>query len=157
MMNFAGFSMKEFRRANDFSSKRRAQCLVPQTNSKDWKFPGKPLNQFNRDPCFLWRARSRRNHDALRFAPGDLFNRNFVVAMNFHIATQLPQILSQVVSKRIVVVEQQNHCFTFTSDCARLRAPGARPSICSPTRCIRQWESSPRQFLRQPGCVPRRS
>ena len=102
-------------RENHLAAENVSQALVSQANSKNWKFSCQPLNQFNRNPCFLRRARPRRNHDSLRFASSDFFNGNFVVAMHFHFATQLSQILGQVVGKRIVVVEQQNHCFTFTS------------------------------------------
>ncbi len=34
---------------------------------------------------------------------------NLVVAMHLYVAAQLAEILRQVVGKRIVVVEQQNH------------------------------------------------
>jgi hypothetical protein len=115
MMDFAGLPMKQFRRPNDFPSKGSTQRLVSQANSKNRKSSRQPLNQFNRNPCFQRRARPRRNHDSLRFASSDFFDGNLVVAMHFHFAAQLSQILGQVVGKRIVVVEQQNHCFTFIS------------------------------------------
>src|SRR4029077_14507404 len=47
---------------------------------------------------------------------GNFFHRNLVVAMQFHVAAQLAQVLRQVVGKRIVVVEEQDH------DCVRLCA-----------------------------------
>jgi hypothetical protein len=57
------------------------------------------------------RLRPRRNHDALRRHPGDLVDADLVIAAHFEPGAQLAQVLDEVVRKRIVIVDDQNHEF----------------------------------------------
>src|ERR1700688_2182668 len=109
MMNLAGLAMKQRRRTLYLPAESRPNGLVPQAHAKNRKLPCQSLNQLHGDPRFLWRTRSRRNHNPLRFFTRDLLNANLIVAVHFHLASQLTQILRQVVGKRVVVIEQQNH------------------------------------------------
>src|SRR5450432_3736540 len=104
--NFAGFSMEQFWRAYDFSAKRGPDGLMTQANSQYWKFSRQLFDQFHGDACFLRGAWSRRNHNRLRLPPGNFFDGNLIVAVNLELATQFTQILRQVVSERIVVVQK---------------------------------------------------
>src|SRR5437016_892460 len=109
VMDPARFAMEEFRSADDFAAERSANGLVAKAYTENGEFPGEALDQLHGNARLLGRAWSRRDYDALRISPDNLFHRNLVVAMYFDVATQLAEILREVVGKRIVVVEKQNH------------------------------------------------
>src|ERR1019366_9766611 len=56
--------------------------------------------------------------DLLRLHRLDFSNRHFVVAANLHLGTQFAQVLDQVVSERIVVVEDEDHSVIVMGDAA---------------------------------------
>src|SRR4051794_30169528 len=124
-MNLASLAMKYLGSANHVSAKCFTNRLVTQTYAKNRKLPGEAANQIDTNSGVSRRAGPRRNHDALRFAPCDLFHSDFVIAMHFHVAAQLTKILREVVGKRIVVVEQQNHDFFLN-----------RPARCATSRAV---------------------
>src|SRR5712691_8160909 len=109
VMNLARFAVKEFRSADNFAAERYANGLMAEAHAEDGKFSGQAFDQLDGNARFLRCARTGRNHDALRLTPGNFFHGDFVVAMHLDGATQLAEILRQVISKGIVVVEKQNH------------------------------------------------
>src|SRR5579862_6241410 len=104
--HFTGLAVEYGLCADDPPAKRLAHCLVPQAHTKNWDLPGKSANQVNRNSRLFRRTRPGRNHDALEFALRNFIQRNLVVAAHFQLAPQLAQILRQVVSEGIVVVEE---------------------------------------------------
>ena len=66
-------------------------------------------NQIDADAGILRSAWTGRDDDALRLHCLDLGNGNLIVAANFDLRAEFPEILNQVVSKRIVVVENEDH------------------------------------------------
>jgi len=109
VMNLAGLAVEKFWGANDFSAKSGADGLVSETNTEDGEFSGEAFDEFDGDASFLRRARTRRNHNALGLAACNFLDGDFVVAMHFDGATKFAEILREVVGKRVVVVQQQNH------------------------------------------------
>jgi hypothetical protein len=105
VVDFAGLAVEELRSAHHFAAKCRANCLVSQADAKNREFAREPANQLNADAGVLRRAGTRRNHNALRLAARNFLHGNFVVAVDFNVATQLAEILRQVIGKRIVVVD----------------------------------------------------
>ena len=110
---------------------------MPEANAKNRNLPRKALDQRNAHARFLRRARPRRHDDALRFLARNFVECNFVVAMNFERLPQLAEVLRQVVGKRIVVVEQQNHRFAarfffFDADPNPERFAGGRVPAFAP-------------------------
>jgi len=124
VMDLARFAVEEFRGADDFAAERSANGLVAEAHTKDGKFSGEALDQLHGNARLLRRAWPWRNHNPFRLFPRDIFNADLIVAMHFHLASQLAQILRQVVSKRVVVVEQQNH-FSFLLPLFRPALPPA--------------------------------
>src|SRR5271155_2124743 len=109
MMNLAGLAMEQFRSADNFAAKRRANGLMSQAHAQNWEFSFQALYQLDGNSRLLRRARPGRNHNFLWLAAFNFFHGNLVVAMHLHIATQFAQILRQVIGERIVVIQQQNH------------------------------------------------
>src|SRR5882762_4646635 len=122
--------MKNLGSANDFATERRADGLMAKTYTEDRKFSGQAANQVDANSCILRSAWAWRNYDGFRLAPRNLLDGDFVVAMHLDIATQLAKILGQVIGKRIVVVEQQNHLASFNGRGSRLPAQPRAPAIC---------------------------
>src|SRR2546421_65953 len=102
VMDLTRFAVKESGGADDFAAERSANGLMAEAHTENGEFSGEALDQLHGDACLLGRARSRRNYDAFRISPDNLFHGNLVVAMHLDIATQLAEILREVVSKGIV-------------------------------------------------------
>src|SRR5260370_32599164 len=109
VMDLARLAMEEFGSADDFAAERGANGLVAEAHAEDGKFSGQALDEFHGNAGLLRRARAWGNHDAFRISPDNLFDGNLVVAMHLDAATQLAEILREVVGKGIVVIEKQNH------------------------------------------------
>src|SRR5882762_4765444 len=109
VMDLARFAVEELRGADDFAAERSANGLMAEAHTEDRKFSGEALDQLHGNARLLRRARTRRNYDAFRISPDNLFHGDFVVAVHLDVATQLAEILREVVGKGIVVVEKQNH------------------------------------------------
>src|SRR5580704_14888729 len=112
VMDLARLAMEQFRGADDSPAKGRANGLMSEAHAQNREFPGEAFDQFHGNARFLRRARPGRDHNFFRLAPRDFFDGDFVVAVDFDVATELAEILREVVGKRIVVVEKQDH-FNF--------------------------------------------
>jgi hypothetical protein len=84
---------------------------VSEAYAKQRYLAGKMPDQRNADPGFLRRAGPGRNQDALWPHGFDGGDRHLVVAANLDLSAQFAKILDQVVGKRIVVVEHEDHYF----------------------------------------------
>ena len=82
-----------------------------QAHAENGHFPRKTLDEFDGDARFGRGTGAGRNDNALGAAAGDFVERNFVVAADLDLATELAEILGQVVSERVVVVEEKDHGF----------------------------------------------
>ena len=99
VMDFAGLAVKKFWRANDLPAERRANSLMAETDAQNWKFTSQLLHEIHGDTRFLRCTRAGRDDDRFRFALGNMFNGNFVVAMNLDGATKLAKVLREVVGE----------------------------------------------------------
>src|SRR5260370_34732867 len=109
VMDLARFAMKEFGSADDFAAERGANGLMAKAHAEDGKFSRETFDQLHGNTGLLRRAGAGRNHDAFWLAADNFIDGNFVVSMHFDGATQIPEILGEVVGKGIVVVEKQDH------------------------------------------------
>src|SRR6185369_4150460 len=108
-------------RANHFATKRLTNRLMAQTHSKQRNFPRESLDHVDRDSRTVWRSGAGRDHDPLRTQTIlNLVERDAIVAPHFNRRAQLTEILDQVVSERIVVVDYQQHYFLHGLTTARL-------------------------------------
>jgi hypothetical protein len=107
--NGAGFAVHEVGGANDIPSKSRADGLMPEANAENGNFAGEMANQIDADACILGRAGSGRDYDVLGRQLFDSSDGNLVVTANFDLGSEFPKILDQVVGKRVVIVENEDH------------------------------------------------
>ena len=109
VLNLARLAVHNFLRANHPAAERRSDGLMSQAHSQDWNFSCEALDERHADSGFFRRTRAGRNHNAFRPQILNLVQSYLVIAADFQILPHLAEILRQVVGKRIVVVEQQNH------------------------------------------------
>src|SRR5262245_10202005 len=111
--------MHQYGSTHDSSAENLPDRLMAQANTKYWS---ELMKMANRRFCYtglLRYAWTRRNHDLRRLQSLDFIERDFVIAEHAELRTQLPEILHEVVRKRIVVIDNDNHSNPF---CARVIA-----------------------------------
>ena len=91
------------------SAKCRADGLVSQADTENGNFAGEVTDEIDADAGILGRARAGRDYDALRLQFFDVSDRDLVVAAHFDGGAEFSEILNQVVSKGIVIVENEDH------------------------------------------------
>jgi len=109
VLDLAGFAMHQIPSPNHFASKGRADRLVPEANAQQWRLARKVADQLDADAGILRCTRSRRDYDALGMHCLNFFDGHFVIAANFNLRAQFTQVLDEVVSERIVVIEDEDH------------------------------------------------
>jgi hypothetical protein len=109
VVNFAGFSVHDFWRADYAAAECGANCLVAEANAENWNFPGEALDEWNADASFRWRARAGGDYDAFGLELFNFIESDLVIAADFKLLPHLAEVLRQVVGEGIVVVEKQNH------------------------------------------------
>src|SRR5665213_1632289 len=107
-------------RTNDLAAEHRAHRLMPEAHAEDRRRGAELADDVHRDAGVFGASWPRRDHDALAAHRCHLGHRRRVVAHNFHVGAQLAEVLHQVVSKRIVVVDDENHA--YNPCCASSRA-----------------------------------
>jgi len=120
VLDRARFSVHQVSRAHHFSSKSRADGLMSQADPEQrnhvLRLAREVTNQFDADPSVLRSARSRRNHDALRSHRFDLVDADLVVTPHLNLRAQFADVLDEVVSERIVIVEDEDHVLILNAE-----------------------------------------
>src|SRR5215203_4543258 len=75
------------------------------------------FDHLKRDTGFVRGAWAGRDDYPIRVEPGDLLERDFVVAPHNDLCFQLPEVLDQVIRKGVVVVYDQNP--HISQDCSK--------------------------------------
>src|SRR5690606_27760484 len=94
---------------NDIAAKRLADRLMPEADTQEQQPAGVMLDGLDGDPRFGWRTGAWGDYDSLRLVAIDLGDGQFVVAHHFDFGTQLAEVLHNVVGKRVVVIDHQQH------------------------------------------------
>ena len=103
-----GFAVHEVGGSHYVAAERLADCLMPEANTEHRHFSREATNQFDADTRLGRSARPRRNHDAVRLHLSHIGDRDLVIAAHLNLFPQFADILNQVVSERIVVVENED-------------------------------------------------
>jgi len=109
VMDLARFAMKEFRSADDFAAERSANGLMAEAHTENRKFSGEALDQLHEMPASC----GVQGPGEITMRSGFRRTISSTVILSLRctstLQTQLAEILREVVSKGIVVVEKQNH------------------------------------------------
>ena len=116
VLDLAGFAVHQVLRANHLASESCANGLVSEANSEQRHLAREMADQFDADAGFLRSAGSGRNDNALGLHRVNLFDRHFVVAANLNLGAQFANVLDEVVSERIVVIENEDHAFIVAAE-----------------------------------------
>src|SRR5689334_1894985 len=109
MLDLAGFTVHKLFGPYNISAERRPNRLVSQTNTQNRLLAGKMLDQINADPGHLRRTWAGRDKNMAGLHGLHVQWSDLIVAPDLNLLAELSQILDQVVSKGIVVVENEHH------------------------------------------------
>ena len=102
-------AVHEFLGRDDLAAERLPYALMSETHAEQWDLAGERLDHIEGNPGFVRIAGTGRYDDSCRCEFLDLGRRNLVIAMHAHVGAELAEILDEVVGKRIVVVDHQQH------------------------------------------------
>jgi len=68
-------------------------------------------DEFDADSGFVWSTRSGRNYNSLRPQRFNFGEADLVVTAHLNFGAQFSDVLDEVVGKRIVVIENEDHKF----------------------------------------------
>src|SRR6195256_3372902 len=115
VLDLTGFAVHQVLRANHLAAEGCANRLVSQADSEhrniSLALARKMADQFDADTGFLRGAGPGRKHDAFGVHRFDLSDGYFVVAAKLYLSAQFAKVLDEVVSERIVVIEDEDHKF----------------------------------------------
>ncbi len=86
-----------------------ANALMPETDAQYGNRTRGRANQFDGNSGAIRITRSRRNHDAGRARRQRFLDGQGIVTAHFHIGTQFTEVVKQVVSEAIVVIDEEEH------------------------------------------------
>ncbi len=109
MIDGGSFAMHEAGGPDDFAAENMPHTLVAETNPqrRDGRAEG-PDNVVGQ-AGFPRRTGPRRDENPVRFQLANLVERNFVIPENPLRHAEFPEVLDEVVSKTIVVIDDQQH------------------------------------------------
>src|SRR6266702_5522781 len=109
MKNFARLAVHQRWSADDLASKYLADGLVSETNTQyRYGFVEVP-DGILCNSRIGGRAGSRRNDNTRGFQSLDFFERDLIISKYAQVFAQLAKILHEVISKGIVVIDDDNH------------------------------------------------
>src|ERR1041385_6087188 len=100
--------MHEIGGAHDLAPEGFTDCLVSETYAENRSSSCKVANEFDADARFVRRAGAGRDDDAFWSHGVHLIDRDLIIAANFDFCAQFAEILDQVISEGIVVIENKN-------------------------------------------------
>lgn len=118
MLDMADLSMHHLRGADHGAAKSGADCLMTKTHAQYRFFPGEMANQFDADAGLTWRAWPGRDKNVCGIQVFDIRDADLIITAHLHGLPHFAQILHQVVSKGIVVVQNKDHESTLAQPLA---------------------------------------
>src|ERR1700722_11467188 len=114
MLHFARLAMHKLWRTHHIAAESCANRLMPKADAKNRNLAGKTPHHIDRDARILRRAGPRREKNPLRSQRLHLVRGQLIVAAHRHLRAKLAHVLHQVVSERIVIVENKDHETDFS-------------------------------------------
>jgi hypothetical protein len=109
VQDFRSLAVDNLGGAHDASAKNLADGLVTETNTQDRNASSETRYQRERYARVGRAARARRDQNAAWEICLNVIERYLVVPSHHNLLAKLAQVLDQVVSKRIVVIDDQDH------------------------------------------------
>ena len=109
MLNLAGLSVHKVPGADHAPAEGSSNGLMSQANTEHGNFPCEVTDELDADASLLRGAGTGRDYDPLGTEAFDFLDRDLVVPPHLDLRAQFSQVLNQVVGKRIVVVEDEDH------------------------------------------------
>jgi hypothetical protein len=100
--------MSWLRREPNGSAKGDHCGLKPETHAKGWHPWPELQHVFDRPPGVLGAAWTGGDHKTVGGQSNGVINSQRIVAVHDRIATELTEVLGEVVGERVVIVEDQN-------------------------------------------------
>lgn len=94
---------------DDISAKMLTDRLAAQANAEEWFFSGEGFDHLERNARFGGRTRAGRDQHPIRIECESLFRRDLVVAKYALSHAQLTEVLDEVESKRIEIIDNKQH------------------------------------------------
>lgn len=112
MGNHGCFSMHQAIGSHHFSAVDFCEALMSQAYAKDRNSRTEMADEFPRQSSFRRRARARRNDDTIGLQCFNLVDGNLIISFdsNFGGRINFADPLDKIERKRIVIVEQKDHC-----------------------------------------------
>src|SRR5271165_2904354 len=95
--------------ADDLASKGFADRLMSQADAENGNSAREMADQVDADARLMGSAGAGGDDDPFRVHLFDLVHRNLIVAADLNLGAHFAYVLDQVVSERIVIVEDENH------------------------------------------------
>src|SRR5690242_19031198 len=95
--------------AHDLAAECLPDRLMSETDAEQRDFACAPDDQFKADAGFIRRAWARRENDRLRIGTEHGIDTDLIVAMDGDVGSQPAQIMEQVESEAVVIVDQDQH------------------------------------------------
>jgi hypothetical protein len=95
--------------SHDLTAKNITNALVTKADPEERNAGSKILDNLIADSRFLWRAWTRGNANVVWLQFFDLIKRDAVIAVHLHVCTHLAEVLDEVISEGVVIVDDQQH------------------------------------------------
>ena len=109
VVDHRGFAMHEPVGPNNISAEDFAHALMPQAHPEQGSVAAEFFNDRATNARLFRRAGAGGNANALGAKRCDFPHGDFVIAANEHFCAQLAEVLHEVVSEGVVVVDDQQH------------------------------------------------
>src|ERR1051326_4106519 len=111
MKNLAGCAVHQRRSTNDRTPKYFANGLMAKADTENRnRFIKMTYNVFG-DSGIRRRAGARRNNNTSRFQAVDFVQSDLIIPEYARFLAEFAQVLHQVISERIVIIDNENHIF----------------------------------------------
>ena len=114
VMDLGSFAVHDPSGAHNFSTENLTDRLMTKTNSQDREASGEMFDDFHGDPGFFGSPGTGRDQDLPWLKFFDLFEGNGVIAVNGHCRSQFSQILDEIIGKRVIIIDHQQHDIIIT-------------------------------------------
>ena len=116
VLDLRGLAVQQARRGHNPAAKYFADALMSETNTEHWQLRSKAPHDVVAQAGLRRPSRSWRNANMCRSQRRNLIERNRIVAFNHQRATKLAKVLGKIVSKRVVVIDDQDHVFEMAAE-----------------------------------------